>query len=131
MSEMGKKTNGDKPAMQSDLVALRKATRADMQAMLDSGLAETKTLLRSEMDGMKKELKSDIARVAIGLVKTQSDLREVKENMFTKSDARVIVGSIDKLTQGLASYEYRLAVRKHQLNDHERRIRILERKPQA
>ncbi|HAH05784.1 MAG TPA: hypothetical protein DCM05_04530 [Elusimicrobia bacterium] len=128
---MGKKTNGDKPAMQSDLVALRKATRADMQAMLDSGLAETKTLLRSEMDGMKKELKSDIARVAIGLVKTQSDLREVKENMFTKSDARVIVGSIDKLTQGLASYEYRLAVRKHQLNDHERRIRILERKPQA
>ena len=130
MSEMTKKTNGDRPATQADLAGAETALRSEMAGMktvLRSEMSDMKTELRSEMSDMKKELKADIARVAVGLVKTQDRLQRVEENMATKADIRTVIGHIDGLTKGLSSYEYRLAVRKHQLQDHERRIDALEK----
>ncbi|HAH32590.1 MAG TPA: hypothetical protein DCL44_09795 [Elusimicrobia bacterium] len=129
MSEMGKKTNGDKPATQADLTVLKTDIVALMKSDMSKHREATQAMLESGLTALKTELKADISRVAVGLVKTQAELREVKENMATKADIRTVIGHIDGLTKGLASYEYRLAVRKHQLNDHERRITALEDRP--
>jgi hypothetical protein len=114
---MGKNTNGDKPATRTDLVELR-------------------TELKSDIARLDKKIDS----VAVGLVMTQSELREMKEGMVTKSDLRAattpILKAVEGLSERIVGYEYRTAVRtdkfmaqKRKLADHERRISSLEKQP--
>ena len=77
--------------------------------------------------------------MAIGLVRTQAELRDMKENMVTRADLRAanapILKAVEGLSERIVSYEYRTAVRtdkfmsqERKLEDHERRITKLEKK---
>lgn len=114
-------SNADAPATRADLESIEAGIRADL------GAVETR-------------LDRKIDRIAVELVKTQSDVRSIREametKMATKDDVSRILAAIDAFAQKGESYDRKavshggiLVDHTESLKDHERRLRVIEAKP--
>lgn len=106
--------NGGKPATKSDLQTVRSELKSDLQTV-------------------RSELKEDVKRLAIELVKTQADVREIKQTMATKEDVGRILNAIDSFAKKAVSYDRAAALHGHALTelqvgqkDHEKRLKSIE-----
>ena len=115
--------NGEKPATRSDL--------AQVRTELGGGISK----LDGKIDCVKSELKEDIAkldakidRVAGELVKTQSDVRDIKASMSTKDDISRVLKAIDAFAKQTMDNRRTLLVYDDILGKHETRIAALEAK---
>jgi len=115
------------PATKADLKEF--ATKCD----LIDGLAALKTELKSDISSLSET----VTRLAIDLSRTQSDVRQIKEDMATriatKDDISRIMNAIDTFAAEAKSYRNRDTLRgdeimKHNgtLKNHEDRLVLLE-----
>lgn len=97
------------------------ATKTDLHAL--------DTALGGRIDGVDRT----IARVAAEVVRTQADVREIKETMATKSDINRILSAIDTFAFKTESHDRASVIHGQTLvevevtlKDHERRLSSLE-----
>jgi hypothetical protein len=91
------------------------------------------TKLDAKVDATAQSLSAKIDRVAMEVVRTQADVRDVKATMSTKNDVECIMRAIDGFTAQAVHYQRADATRGKALidvevsvADHERRITGLE-----
>lgn len=108
------------------------ATRGDLSASM--------AMLRGELQGtanaLRGELQAVAHRLAKEIVKTQGDIREIREAMTglaTKDDVNRILGAIDSFAGKAQNYDRAAVLHGHALTeldftvkDHEGRIKKLE-----
>lgn len=137
----------DKPATKADISILRTELKNDISLLATkTELREAISLLatKTELADVKTELKGDIARldqkidrVAVALVNTQADVREIRNDMATKmatkDDISRVLSAIDAFTKkseinGNAVVLHGQALTDVQvgLKDHEGRLKTLE-----
>jgi len=92
--------------------------------------------LHQKVDSSVDRLGQKIDRIALELIKTQEDLREVKETMSTKEDVNLILNRIDGLSKQMSVFDQEERVQSFQLQDvrakvenHEARLTVLESSP--
>ncbi|MEK7743562.1 MAG: hypothetical protein AAB578_04170 [Elusimicrobiota bacterium] len=108
--------NGSPPATQGDLARVESKLTAEIEK------------LDAKIDGVKSELKADINRVAVELVKTQADVREIKTAMATKDGISRVLGAIDPFAKQTTDNRRTLLVYDDILGKHDTRITALEAK---
>ena len=120
--------NGDKPATKSDIARLdQKIDRLDQK--LDQNI--------SRLDGNISRLDQKIDRVVVEVVKTQSDIREIKHDMATKmatkDDINRILNAIDAFAKKSESDHGAVVLHGQvltevqvDLKNHEQRLKTLE-----
>lgn len=102
--------------------------------MVDNG---DKPATKADLQAVRSELKEDIKRVAVAVVKTQSDIQEIRHDMAakmsTKDDISRVLSAIDAFAKKSENYDK--AVTLHGpiltevqvgLKDHEKRLKTLE-----
>ncbi len=130
----------DKPATKADISLLRAelATKTELREAIS--LLATKT----ELAAVKTELREDIARldqkidrVAVALVNTQADVREIRNDMATKmatkDDISRVLSAIDAFAKK-SENDHNAVIRHGQiltdvqvgLKDHEGRLKTIE-----
>ena len=119
------------------------ATRGELNAstnMLRGELRATETLLQGNLKSLETRLEAKIEGVrhtlVMEIIKTQVDIREVKETMAglsTKDDVQRILGAIDSFAGKAQNYDRAATLHGHSLTelditvkDHEGRIKNLE-----
>ena len=100
--------------------------------MIKSDMTEVKTDLagvKTDLAGVKTQLKA----VTVALVKTQADVREIKETMATKSDVERILVAVESFAGKAQVYDRAAVLHGHALTeaqvtlrDHEKRLRAIE-----
>ncbi|MBI3298978.1 MAG: hypothetical protein HYZ75_12480 [Elusimicrobia bacterium] len=107
------------------------ATKADVQ------------LVRAELGAVRNELKAEIGSVkvtvdklVVEMVKTQADLRDIRQTMATKDDIGRVLAAIDAFAGKAVAYDQKsyshgaiLTDHEDKLRDHGRRLSSLEAKP--
>lgn len=126
------------PATKGDLEVVRKDLRAEITSVrteLRGEIAAVRTELRGEIAAVRTQLKASINKVAAEVVKTQAELREVRQTMATKDDVSRILNAIDAFAQKGQSYDQKslshgaiLTDHEDKLRDHGRRLTTLEAK---
>jgi hypothetical protein len=108
------------------------ATKEDIYG-IKTDMSTLKTDLTDKIDAMDARLSAKIDRVAMALVTTQTDMREMKAAMAAKDDVERIMRHIDGFAAQAIHYSRADATRGQALikvevmaEDHERRIRALE-----
>lgn len=108
----------NKPATKSDLKKVETALKGDIEAV------EAK--LKGEIQSVKTELNKKIDKVAMELVRTQADVREIKETMATKmatkEDVSKILTAIDRFAGKAEGYDRAAVLHGKSLTEHEIRI---------
>ena len=121
--------NGDKPATKSDLQAVQSELKEDIQAV--------RSELKEDIQALRSELKADIKRVAVAVVKTQSDIEEIKHDMTTKmstkDDISRVLSAIDAFAKKSENKDKAITLHgpiltevQVGLKDHEKRLKTLE-----
>jgi tetrahydromethanopterin S-methyltransferase subunit G len=89
--------------------------------------------LDHKIDSSVDRLDKKIENVALGLVKTQADVQEIKKTMATKDDVNLILDRIDSFTKRVDVYDKKAIIQDYRLNqaesglsDHEKRLSSLE-----
>ncbi len=107
------------------------ATKADI-SLLKADITAVKadlTTVKADITGLDKK----IDRVAVALVNTQADVREIRHDMATKDDINRVLNAIDAFAKKSENYDK--AVTLHGpiltevqvgLKDHEKRLNIIE-----
>jgi hypothetical protein len=115
--------DNEKPATKADISLLR----AELSTKTE--LAAVKT----ELAAVKTELTAQINRVAAALVNTQTDVREIRNDMATKDDVGRILSAIDAFAKKSENQSNAVALHGHVLTevqvglkDHESSIKTLE-----
>ena len=81
---------------------------------------------RSEFLREMKALDNQVNNLALGLLKTQQDVTEIKDTMTTKEDTHKVIEHIDAWAHRFESYDRKALTQDHRLNDHEIRMTRLE-----
>ena len=83
--------------------------------------------IRTEINKLDDKIDKAVNRLAGEIVKTQTDLKEVKETMATKEDVSEILNAIDTFAQKAENYDRKAVFHDSRINDHEERITQLEK----
>ena len=92
----------------------------------ESTQSDDPSVTRSEFLREMKVLDNKVDNLALGLLKTQQDVTEIKATMTTKDDTQKVIEHIDAWAQRFESYDRKALTQDHRLNDHETRITRLE-----
>ena len=118
---MSGEPDDDKPATRAELHAVEKRLEGKIER------------LEVKSDSSVQRLDDKIDRLAVEVIKTQADVREIKESMATKDDVSRIMGAIDAFSKqsergDRAMVLHGQALTEHgvKLQDHDRRIASLE-----
>ena len=105
----------------------------------DDGAPATKTDLkdlRNEFEVRFEKIDKKINGVAVELIKTQADVRQIKETMSTKSDIDRVMNAIDAFARKAEAYDRKafshgdqLQGHEAKLQDHEKRLSSVESVP--
>ncbi|MFH1726441.1 MAG: hypothetical protein ABII00_17665 [Elusimicrobiota bacterium] len=109
----------------------------------DDGAPATKADLKKlgnefgiKLNGLENKLDKKIEGVAVELIKTQADVRQIKETMSTKADVDRIMNAIDAFARKAEAYDRKalshgdqLQGHEAKLQDHEKRLSAVESKP--
>lgn len=92
-----------------------------------SDLTKGLRLVRTELKGDIQRLDQKIDRVAVDLVKTQADVREIKHTLATevatKKDIDRVIGHIDAFAKKAESYDRAAVLHGHTLTEHEEKLK--------
>ncbi len=124
----------DVATLKTDVVTLK----TDV-ATLKTDVATLKTdvaILKIDVSAIKTDivrLDQKIDRVAVALVKTQADVREIRHDMATKDDVKRILNAIDAFAKKSEHNDRAILLHGHVLTevqigikDHERRLKTIE-----
>lgn len=101
--------NGNKPATQAGLAEVKVELQADIKAVkADVGTVKA--------DIKRLDQKTD--RIAAGLIKTQDEVRQIKETMATKADSERIIGLLDFIKGKVSDQDRTLVVFDKILGEH-------------
>ena len=123
--------NGNKPATQAGLAEVKTELKADIKAVkadVETVKADQQTL---KADNKRLDQKSD--RIAAELIKTQDEVRQIKETMATKADSERIIGLLDFIKGKVSDQDRTVVVfdkilgeHRVRLEEHDKRIGVLE-----
>ncbi|MDD5628860.1 MAG: hypothetical protein PHU21_07340 [Elusimicrobia bacterium] len=139
-------TKKDDHATKADIAGLKSAfaglkddfARLEAKSVTKDDIArfEAKSATKDDLSRVEGRLDAKIDRVAIEVVRSQSDLREVKETMATKGQMERLMRCFDDFAARAVHYDRADATRGQALikveamaDDHERRITALESSP--
>ncbi|MCG2726770.1 MAG: hypothetical protein L6420_11080 [Elusimicrobia bacterium] len=118
-------TDKSEPATKADINKLAQTTKADLK--------ELEQKLNQKIDSVETKLNKKTENVFIELLKTQADVRNIKETMATKNDINRIMNAIDVFAGEAKDYRRKDADRDHmlmeqhdKLQNHENRISAIE-----
>ena len=97
----------------------------------DDDAPATKADLKAGLDGLENKLNKKIDGIAIELVKTQANLRQIKETMSTKSDTDRIMNAIDAFAKKAETYDRKALSHGDQLQGHEAKLQDHEKRLSA
>ena len=114
----------DVQTLKTDVKTLKvdvQTLKADVQT-LTIEVQEVKT----NLSAVEKRLDQKIDKIATELVRTQTDVREIKETMATKEDVSRILVAIDRFAGKAEVYDREAVLHGHILTNHEKRLKALE-----
>ena len=130
------KEHDNQPATKGDLNRLteRFATKTDLERFATkTDLERFATKIDLERFATKDDLKETRRTLAIEIVKTQADVREIKETMATKNDVERILVAVEAFAGKAQVYDRAAVLHGHALTeaevtlrDHEKRLRAIE-----
>lgn len=85
----------------------------------------TRSEFLKEIDNLAT--KEGLNKLANEIIKTQADLKKVKETMASKEDVSKILNAIDAFAQKAENYDRKALFHDSRINDHEQRITQLEK----
>lgn len=94
----------------------------------DDSVPATKADLKAGLDELKNKLNKKIDGVVVELVKTQADVRQIKETMSTKSDTDRIMNAIDAFARKAETYDRKALSHGDQLQGHEAKLQDHEKR---
>jgi len=131
----------DQPATKADISLLGGELKAELasKAELKADIAAVKTELKADIASVKTELTAQINRVAVALVNTQADIREIRHDMATKmstkDDISRVLSAIDAFAKKSENNDHAVTLHGPILTevhprpahkDHEGRLKTLE-----
>ncbi|OHC66055.1 MAG: hypothetical protein A2040_03675 [Rhodocyclales bacterium GWA2_65_19] len=140
---MHNKRQGGQPATKNDLRAHETAARKDFKTLESVMRADVQSLRRDTdlgFTGVKADVRrldakidSATSRLAKEIVKTQADVREIRETMATKNDVERILVAVQAFAGKAQVYDRAAVLHGHALTeaavtlrDHEKRLRAIE-----
>ena len=128
--------DGNQPATKADLYAFRSELRTEIGAVrselgmeIAAGRSDMNTL-RSELYAVKTELKDDIRRLALSLIKTNDRIDDLAQSLREemRQNMSQILGAIDSFAKKAEAYDQKSFSHGDILQKHESRLGVHEKR---